>query len=178
MRLELLADSRVLVDLRATGLLRAIGHDPTLTAPPEPATLELDDSGGAEVVVRFPVRDIQPPRDIPDSDREKMADNMLARDVLDAARFPFVELRARWAGTLEGGVLKGDLVVRGQRRPFAMDVRVAREADVLLATGTWEGKLTGLGIKPFKALLGALKLQDWIRLRLEARLRPSDGSRG
>ena len=40
----------------------------------------------------------------------------------------------------------------------------------ILARGAWEGRLTDLGIKPFKALLGALKLEDWIRLRLEASL--------
>ena len=39
----------------------------------------------------------------------------------------------------------------------------------LVATGTWEGRLTELGIKPFKALLGAIKLDDWVSLRVDAR---------
>ncbi len=171
MKVDLLAGSRVLVDLRATGLLRAVGHDPTLTASPEPATLDLGD----EVTVRFRASDVEPPRDISESDREKMRDNMLSREVLDAGRYPVVELRARWDGTTEGGTLRGDLVVRGVPRPFELAVRAAKDADVFVATGTWEGRLTDLGIKPFKALLGALKLEDWIRLRLEARLRAAGG---
>jgi hypothetical protein len=171
MRLELLADSRVSIDLRATGLLRAVAHDPTLIAAPEPATMDLDDGS---VAVRFPVRDIQPPRDIPESDREKMAENMLGRDVLDAERFATVELRGRYAGTPQGGTLEGDLVVRGKPHRISMEVRATRAGDLFVATGTWQGKLTDLGIKPFKALLGALKLQDWIRLRVEARLRVHD----
>jgi polyisoprenoid-binding protein YceI len=170
MRLELLPDTRVLVDLRATGLLRAVGHDPTLVARPEATAVELDGET-ASVSLRFPVRDIEPPRDISESDRDKMRENMLSRDVLDASRFPAIEVRARYAGTREGGTLDGDLVVRGRPNPFSMPVRVAKEGEVLVATGTWEGTLNGLGIKPFKALLGALKLKDWIRLRLEARLR-------
>jgi hypothetical protein len=45
------------------------------------------------------------------------------------------------------------------------------EGDVTVVTGTWESTLNALGIKPFKALLGALKLEDWVRLRVEAKLR-------
>ncbi len=41
MRLQLTSDSRILVDLRATGLLRAVGHDPTMTARPEPTWFEV-----------------------------------------------------------------------------------------------------------------------------------------
>jgi hypothetical protein len=170
MRLELLPDTGVLVDLRATGLLRAVGHDPTLVAHPEPAAIDLD-GGQASVTLRFPVRDIEPPQDISESDREKMRENMLSRDVLDASRSPVIEVRAAFRGTPEGGELQGDLVVRGRPYRFAMPVRAVTEGDVTVATGTWEGTLNGLGIKPFKALLGALKLEDWIRLRVEAKLR-------
>ena len=117
------------------------------------------------------MRDIEPPRDVSASDRDKMRDNMLGRDVLDGARFPAIDVRARFSGTADGGTVEGDLVVRGRPHPFTMPVRAAKEGDVLVVTGTWEGTLNGLGIKPFKALLGALKLEDWIRLRVEARLR-------
>jgi hypothetical protein len=168
MRLELSPDSRVFIDLRARGLLRAVGHDPTLSARPEPASVDLDEG---QVVVRFPVADIEPQGDLPESDRHKMMDNMRSAEVLDARRFPVIELRARYEGTAEGGELRGDLVVRGQPHPLAVTIRATEQWDVLVAAGTWEGKLTDLGVKPFKALLGALKLENWIRLRIEARFR-------
>ncbi|MGO9835856.1 MAG: hypothetical protein ACLP1X_16765 [Polyangiaceae bacterium] len=166
MRLDLSPESRVLVDLQATGLLKAVGHDPTLTAHPEATTLDL----AAPLVVRFSVEGIEVPSHLPESDRSKMLAN-LRRDVLDSARFPTVELRGRYDGTLDGGKLTGELLVRGDPRRLAMDVRATREGDTLVATGTWQGTLTELGIKPFRALLGALKLKDWIRLRLDARLK-------
>jgi hypothetical protein len=165
MRFELAAQSRVFVDLRAAGLLRAVGHDPTLTARAEAASIDLE----APFVVRFPVVDIDPPRDMPEADRMKLGDNLRSEEVLDARRFPVVELRGRYAGTPEGGRIEGDLVVRGGPHPFAIDVRSARDGDELLVTGRWEGTLRSLGIKPFKALLGALTLKDWIALRVEAR---------
>jgi hypothetical protein len=167
MRFELSADSRVFIDLRATGLLRAVGHDPTLVARPEPTSIDLDDG---KVVLRFPVENIEPQGDIGESDRHKMLHNMRS-DVLHARQFPAIELRARYEGTPEGGELRGDLVVRGQPHPIQMTVGTTKQWDVIVATGTWEGKLTDLGVKPFKALLGALRLEDWIRLRVEARLK-------
>jgi hypothetical protein len=168
MRFELSPDSRVFVDLRATGLLRAVGHDPRLSARPEPAVVDLDDG---QVLVRFQVADIEPQGDMSESDRHKMMDNMRSAEVLDASRFPVIELRGRYEGTTDGGELRGELVVRGRPRRVAVTVRATKQWDVFVAAGTWEGKLTDLGIKPFKALLGALKLEDWIRLRMEARFK-------
>lgn len=160
-----------MVDLRATGLLRAVGHDPTLVARPEPLSLEVGEGAiDVPVEVRFRADALEPPQDLSASDRGKMLENVRGADVLDVARFPLVVLRGRYAGTLEGGRLAGELVVRGAPHGVALEVRVAQETGALLATGAWEGKLTDLGIRPFKALLGALKLKDWIGLRLEARL--------
>jgi hypothetical protein len=168
MRFELSPDSRVFIDLRATGLLRAVGHDPALSARPQPATVDLEDG---QIALRFPVADIEPLGDMSEPDRRKLVANLRGADVLYAARFPMVEVRARYVGTVESGELRGQLVVRGQPREVAMNLRTTRQWDVLVAAGAWEGTLSELGIKPFKALFGALQLKDWIRLRVEARLR-------
>jgi hypothetical protein len=169
MRLVLAADSRVLIDLRAAGLLGAVGHDPTLTAVPSAVSLEVPEAGGGEldlaVEARIPVDAIEPPADISASDRSQMRDNLRGPDVLDAARWPSVDFRGRFSGTLERGRLSGTLVVRGSARPAAVDVSISRRGTELVAEGDWTGSLTELGIKPFRALFGALKLKDWIRLR-------------
>ena len=177
-RYALSPDSRVLVDLRATGLLRALGHNPTLVAHPEPAMLEVaegDAGTTATIALRFPVSRIDPPEDISPDDRYKMRTNMEGDEVLDAARFPAVEVSARWRGTMESGRLDVDATIRGAPHAFTMDVTLQRAGDDVVARGTWEGRLRDLGIKPFRALMGALKLEDWVRLRLEARLSPSPG---
>jgi hypothetical protein len=167
----LLDQTCVLVDLRADGVLRGLGHDPTMTARPATASVELNGGGKrGTVVASFPVKDIEPPRDMDPADRDKMRQNMMGAEVLDAARFPTVAVQGQYKGTLEEGVFAGDLILKGARKAFSMPVRVHREAEVLVASGTWEGTLTGLGIKPYKALLGALRLKDWIRLRVEMRV--------
>jgi hypothetical protein len=173
MRLVLSPESRVFIDLQAAGLLRAAGHDPTLSAAPEPLAVVVPDGeeGRFELPVEARVRadTIEPPTDISPGDREQMRANMLGREVLDAARFPTLEFRGRYAGTFASGTLAGDLVVRGVAQRVALDLRTTRDGSTVVATGAWEGHLTELGIKPYKALLGALKLKDWIRLRLSAR---------
>lgn len=177
-RYALSPESHVLVDLRATGLLRALGHNPTLVARPEPASVEAVEADGATtatLALRFPVARIETPADMSRDDRQKMRSNMEAAEVLDASRFPAVDVTARWRGTSDSGRLEMDAAVRGRAHTLVMDVSLRREGSDVLARGTWEGRLTDLGIKPFRALMGALKLEDWVRLRLEARLSPSPG---
>lgn len=169
MRLSLTPDSRVLIDLRASGILRAVGHDPTLVARCDALSLELGADGAHAIMARFPVARIEVPADLSASDADRMRDNLRGREVLDAATFPEVVWRGRYAGDRAAGRLEGELVVRGAARAVSLDVRVAREGEELMARGTWTGRLTDLGIKPFRALMGALKLEDSIVLRLEAR---------
>jgi hypothetical protein len=175
MRFELCPESRVCIDLRATGILKAVAHSPTLTVRPEPIRVHLGEplSSTLDVPVNasFRVDAIEPPQDIPPGDREKMRENLRSDEVLDSARYPVVELHARYRGKLERGKLAGALVVRGAPRSIEMDLDVAREGDAMRVTGAWEGKLTHLGVRPYKALLGAIKLADWVRVRLEARFR-------
>jgi hypothetical protein len=169
MRLELVRAARVLIDLRTAGLLQGFGHDPTLTAQSEPFAVDLGEGETeAAVVAMFRVDAIEPPAHFAPADRNKMRDNLLGHDVLDAPRFPTVDLRARYRGSLDGGTLAGELVVRGIARRIVIPVVVSRRGDERVAAGSWEGALTDLGIKPFRALLGALRLKDWVRLRFEA----------
>jgi polyisoprenoid-binding protein YceI len=172
MRFHVLDGSRVLIDLRAAGLLRSLAHSPTLRVAPESFAVEFV-NGEAALVARFRADAIEVPDGMSEGDRDKMRDNLKGPDVLDAKRHPTIEFRGRYAGTTEGGTLSGELVVRGQPTRVAMPVRVARQWETFAADASWEGTLTGLGVKPYKALLGAIKLEDWIGLRLEVRFRES-----
>ena len=132
--------------------------------------LDVPDDGPLDVpvVVVFRVDRIEPPGELDRNDRERMCENLCSADVLDAARFPAVELRGHYAGSFDAGRLEGDLIVRGARHRLVFHVSILTHGTQRLARGAWEGRLTDLGIKPFRALMGALRLEDWIRLRLEA----------
>ncbi len=182
MRLDLLGESQVLIDLRATGLLAAVGHDPTLVARPERFTLDVPEGDGpvdVAVAVHFRVDAIDVPAELGDSDKRKMRDNMRSADVLDQAHFPSIDFRGRFQGSLSSGRVSGEIVIRGSAHPveFGVEVRSANggREDRVMATGTWEGRLTSLGLRPYRALLGALRLEDWVRLRVEARFGETPG---
>lgn len=169
MHIEIRPESRVLIDLRSAGLLRAAGHDPTLIARAPAWAAELPD-GHLDVAIdlAFSTEHIEPPAGYAPSDRTKMRDNLLGPEVLDARRFPDVALRGRYVGSLDAGRLAGDLFLRGIPRPIALDLGGVRNGATLEVRGAWQGRLTELGIKPYAALFGAIRLDDWIRLRLEA----------
>jgi polyisoprenoid-binding protein YceI len=177
MRLRLLDGSRVFIDLRATGMLRALAHSPTLAVRPERVAVELDEAAGqgsvgvdTGVEAVFAVTSIEAPADISPGDREKMVENLRGREVLDAGRFPTIDFQGRYAGTLDQGTLAGDLRVRGRSHRVSIPVSISSDGVGSAASGAWEGRLTDLGVKPFKALLGAIKLEDWVRLRIDVRL--------
>jgi hypothetical protein len=174
MGLHVLDGTYVFIALRATGLLRSLAHDPILTARPARVTVDFTGPGvPAPVEASFDASAIEAPAGLSASDGEKMLDNLRSREVLDAARFPTIAFRGVFTGTLDGAVpggsLAGDLVVKGTARRISIPVVVSQGTDGLFAKGTWEGRLTDLGVKPFKALLGAIKLEDWVSLRVDAR---------
>lgn len=170
MHIEIRPESRVHIDLRSAGLLRVAGHDPTLSARVPAWTLEVADGAVVDlpIDIAFRAQDVEPPATYAPSDRAKMRDNLLGHEVLDARRFPDLTFRGRYVGTLDAGRLSGDLLVRGAPRRIAFEVAGASGDRTLDVHGTWQGRLTELGIKPYAALLGTIRLDDWIRLRLEA----------
>jgi hypothetical protein len=92
------------------------------------------------------------------SDREKIAGNIA--DVLQVKRFPEVRLVAQ----LKYGVaITGELTLVGRTKPVRAEVSKAAGrlvAEVVLTPSEW-------GIAPYRALAGAIKLQDRVVVRVD-----------
>lgn len=173
MRLRIQEGSHVYVDVQSKALIAALDHEMTFTAALEPTTLpEVSESGAIEIAIdaRVPVARLEPPAKGSSFDRDKMIDNLRGRDVLDVKKWPSLEFRGRYRGTLEKGELDGELVVRGTPRRMTFAVDMVRGGDGYEARAMWEGTQTALGMKPYKALLGALRLTDFLRIRIELTL--------
>jgi polyisoprenoid-binding protein YceI len=176
-KLRLSQSSRVSVTVRSKGVLGALEHQPTFTATPSmQGALEIDASRPIDVAVEASVRgaELEPPVDASAFDRKQMADNLRGKQVLEVARWPSLTFRGRYTGTTEKGRLAGTLEIRGEPRAIACDVTVAADGARLRARGRWQGTLTALGIKPFKALLGALRLHDEVTIELDASFERED----
>lgn len=89
----------------------------------------------------------------------------LQQELLQGARFPEIRVVARWsrrAPDRDDVGLSGTLSLRGQERPFSATGRLrsgSLELTALLRPSLW-------GIAPYKALLGAIKLQDRVEVHL------------
>jgi hypothetical protein len=95
----------------------------------------------------------------------------LQNEILQSRRYPRIELEgvieARSPSMFE---IRGELRLRGQARPIKTDL--IRSGDQLQAT--FELKPSEFGIAPYKALGGAIKLEDRVRISVTLALDGQD----
>jgi hypothetical protein len=99
------------------------------------------------LVVREALRGVKP---LSDRDREEIRRNIREK-VLGTDPIVF-------RGTVRDGIARGDLTIAGRTRPVSVPV-----------PGTFEIVQSEWGIKPYRGLMGALKVRDAVEVELEAR---------
>ncbi len=185
--------SRLIVLVYRAGALAALGHNHvigcrcltgTVYLPRDPLRASFD----VRIAVnRFTVDDptlraAQHSADFPPgvslSARQGTRHNMLGAALLDAARYPDIELRSAGLRPSSNGrvndVVATVLVrVDGELRSVAVPMHYQVRADEIVATGQFPLAQTDLGLTPFSAADGALRVRNSIeiRLRLVARRR-------
>jgi hypothetical protein len=136
------------------------------------ATLTVDE---AELRAQQPGADFPP--DVSEGAKEGTRRNMLGAALLDAEHNPDIVLRG--LGFAVGGpaptgaaatdahavVAQVESTVRGQARTFSVPVCYRLGDGALTATGEFALRQSELGLTPFSALLGALQVQDEMRVR-------------
>ncbi len=115
------------------------------------------------------------PPDVSDSAKEGTRKNMLGGALLDAERYPEIELRS---SSLEAGAewrAHVEVTVRDRTSTIVVPLHYEQHADEILVTGDFPLKQTDLGLTPFSALLGALQVADEmrVRVRIAARAAPT-----
>lgn len=158
-----------LVLTRKDGVLAAAGHDLKLRV--ECFQIEAD---AAAVRARFDAASlrvvcaVREGRDDPGalSDRERREIEQTLRDkVLDARAHPWIAFTSGPPSAAGAGVLlQGSLSIRGRERPLEVPVR--REGD--RAAVQLRLHQPDFGIRPYSALLGALKVRPDVEVRLVA----------
>jgi polyisoprenoid-binding protein YceI len=155
------------------GLLSSVAHDLRFDATGWRAPLARDgDRVSVEVVV--PVRGLRVRGQVTsgqvvalrDKDHAEIEGNLQGKHVLDAARHP--DLRFTGQGTLPAGdgpvQVEGALTLAGQTRPLRLTASVRRDGADLRVEGEVRLRQTTWGVKPYSALLGALRVQDEVKV--------------
>jgi len=120
------------------------------------------------------------PPDVPPGAQEATRHNMLSTALLDAATYPDITLRAQGLrpssdgkrGDVDAEVLVG---VAGQSRSITVPIHYDVRADQIVVTGEFPLKQTDLGLTPFSAAGGALKVRDDMDVRLSLIARRAPG---
>ena len=146
-----------------------------------------------EVVLRAQEHSADFPPDVPDTAREGTRRNMLGAALLDGERNPQIVLRAvrlesagqAGAGTgSEAGaeaqavLARVQITLRGEVRVISVPVRYQFAAGALIASGETPLRQSDLGLTPFSVLLGAVEVQDEMRVRFRIVARAADSRSG
>lgn len=166
-------DGQLLVKVFKEGVAAKMGHDlvfevtgwqAKVVVEPDPAETTLEAS--AEVPSFSIVEANGGAKPLSRSDRADIKRN-IEEKILDAARFPTISFRS--TGATVGGpgaALAGELTIGGTTRP----IEIALTIDGGRARGTFTVVQSQFGIKPFKALMGSLKIRDAVDVVLDVRL--------
>ncbi len=99
--------------------------------------------------------------DLSASDKAKILSN-LREDVMVTNRHPEVRFRGTFRPSGGGGTVDGQLEMLGKVQPVQIKLQVQGNR----LAGTVELRPSRWGIRPYKALAGAIKLQDFVRIEL------------
>jgi hypothetical protein len=108
------------------------------------------------------------PPEIPAADKEGTRKNMLRQEVLDAENYPKIALKsAAVSGSIQAPNVTASITIKDATRDVVVPTRITVSGKKLTASGEFEIKQTDFGMKPFTVAMGALAVQDPLRIRFE-----------
>ena len=103
---------------------------------------------------------------VPDAARDGTRGNMLGENLLDAARFPNIEIESqRMQRTAAGLIVDVRVRLRGTEHVLHLPCLLRIDAAHLSVSGDFLLRQSELGLTPFSIMLGALQVQDQMHVR-------------
>ncbi len=164
------------------GLLRGLGHNHVVSHHGITGTVMVArDPLQSELLLEFPLAELavdEPelralagpdfPGQISPKDIAGTRTNMLGKKLLQAEQFPTMQIRSeRITGSMPDLKVEASVVVRGAEFTVVFPVRVELTNDSFVATGKLEIRHSDIGLKPFKAAFGTLRVRDTLVLKYE-----------
>jgi hypothetical protein len=108
------------------------------------------------------------PVDVPDSARQGTQHNMLSEALLDAEHYPMIRLQsANISGDVNSPQVVVHITIKNQLHLYTLPVSVAAVDQGLQVRGEFTIKQTDFGIKPYSVAMGALQVQDELKIRFD-----------
>lgn len=111
---------------------------------------------------------------VPEAARAGTRSNLLGADLLDAAHYADIWLRSQHIRkTPRGAMVQLQIRLRDAVHTVELPLELKREPERLTAGGEITLRQSELGLTPFSAMLGALQVQDAMRVRFHIVARPA-----
>ena len=166
--------SRFTVQAFATGLLSAMGHNPTIGIRSFSGEVEFDtqalEAGGLRLSIQADSLEVLD--DVSDRDRREM-ERVMKADVLEVTKYPVITYEAsdtavsKLNDSLYSAKLSGKLSFRGVVRSLPVTARIMDTGEILRGSGDFSLKQSDYQIKPVSVAAGALKLKDELKFTFE-----------
>lgn len=166
--------SRFTVQASATGLLSAMGHNPTIGIRTFRGQVEFNadalEAGGFRLTIQSSSLAVQD--DISDKDRKEI-ERVMKAEVLEIEKYPEIRYESssisiqKIDSSLYTATLNGSLSLHGVTRVEAIPVRILTMGEMLRASGDFTLKQSNYQIKPVSVAGGALKLKDELKFSFE-----------
>ena len=166
--------SRFTVQTFATGLLSAVGHNPTIGVRDFSGEVSFSQEAlqGSGFRLSLKTTSLSVQDDISDKDHREI-ERLMNEQILETAKYPEAVYEApvlsitRLGESLHSAVLDGNLTFHGVTRKQPVAARIAVFGTMLRASGSFTLKQTDYEIKLISIAGGALKLKDELKFSFE-----------
>lgn len=173
-------DSEIRALVYRGGLLGGFGHNHVISTSDISGRIQIDaQPGSSEVHMTFPVEslevDIEDKRTqegrafkkkVSEKARHGTRKNMLGRKLLDSVDYSNIEIRSRyWSGQLPDILVVAEFTVRDQTNTLEFPAEVSVDEERIVIAGRFTVTHDQLGLKPFTAVLGTLRVRDEMELK-------------
>ncbi len=166
--------SRFTVQAFATGVLAAMGHDPTIGIRTFAGEVGFDADGlrAGRLTLTIDSASLSVLDDVSDKDRREI-ERVMKSEVLEVEKYPEINYEAsqiaiaRVDSALYKAAVNGDLRFHGVTRKQPLTVRIAMLGTMLRGSGEFTLKQSDFQIKPVSVAGGILKVKDELKFSFE-----------
>jgi len=174
------SESEIRVLIYRGGLLGAFGHNHVISTTDIGGGIEIGEHPAASSVwLTIPVAGLEVDIDelrrqegnpfrktISETYKQGTKENMLGSKLLDSANFSSIDIRSQhWSGELPDILVKSEVTVRGQTNILEFPATVSAGDEQIIVTGSFVVTHGQLGLTPFEAFLGGLRVRDQMGMK-------------
>jgi polyisoprenoid-binding protein YceI len=170
--------SRLTIKVTASGMLSAMGHNPTIAARSfsGEATVAPGTLDGASLRVAAKPDSLEVTDDVSQKDKGEIETKM-KEEVLETSRFPEITFQSTGISATKMGDtqyavnLTGDLTLHGATKSQSITCQVSLNGDTVRGYGEFTIKQTEFGIRLVSVAGGTLKVKDEVKCAFDITMR-------